>query len=1002
MEWPLRSPKGSTAFRLLRLALPVAIALLAMPTVQLPAASPPSRGPSGVVVFAVDPVALAAASLAAGHGPAAAPGAQCSLAPSASATCTLPSLAPHPSAGPTNENWVQLTGVNGPSRRWITMMAYDPIDNYTVLFGGVPPGQAVSATLGDTWVYAAGVWTNLTANLTAAPSMRYASSLAWDARDGYLVLFGGHLLPANTVYNDTWEFLHGAWTPLTPTSAPAARWRAAMTYDVNDSYLLLFGGTGLTNTSAQITFNDTWAFAGGQWTNLSSTTTGHPLPRYRASMAYDARDKYAVLFGGCTSTASLCETGDTWIYTNHSWTNKSSTLTTHPSARVYFGFTWDSALKADLLFGGSTSTTSGQQGDTWLFLNGTWSSLALATHPAARGYEALADDTGDGYLMLFGGTDYTTYYNDTWSFGPALVTALHVAPTTLDQGQNLTLTSAAWPTLTSYNRSYAGLPAGCASANLTRIACVPTAAGAYTIEGFVNTTTGASYTRNGSITINLPPQITSFTATPSVLTVGVTTNLSLFATAGTSPLSYAYTGLPAGCFSANRTWITCRPSTPGSYTLHGIVRDAVGNQTSMTASLTVFAPPAVTGFTVSRTFVDVGQAVTFRANESGGTPPVHFAYTGLPGGCSSADTNLLACVPQSAGTYIVTVNASDTFGYFVHAAVTVTVAADPSLWGFVATPSSVDLGASVTFNFSVANGTGAYTFAYRGLPRGCTITGGSGQSCQPTVTGTFAVIVSVTDGAGFTVNATTSLVVNALPAVTSFTVTPNVVDTGQSLNFVVAAGGGTAPLTYSFTLLPTGCAGATTATFSCRPTAAGTFSTAVTVSDAFHATAQGTAVVIVHRAPTVTSFAASPAPVVAGTSTTLTTVVAGGTGALTFLYTGLPLGCASVNSSSVVCRPTVTGSYSITVNVTDQLGSSVQATTTLVVTPVPANPSSGSGSLLGSPWVLLGLLLAVVAVAAIAVIAMRRRRPRSPTTAEPAAAPEPEPDWAEGSEGDGA
>jgi hypothetical protein len=399
---------------------------------------------------------------------------------------------------------------------------------------------------------------------------------------------------------------------------------------------------------------------------------------------------------------------------------------------------------------------------------------------------------------------------------------------------------------------------------------------------------------------------------------------------------------------------------------------------------------------VSRKFIDVGQPVTFLANETGGTPPIQYVYTGLPPGCASADVHQLTCRPSAAGTFAITVNASDAFGLYNRSTVSLSVTADPTVTGFAFGPAVVDLGVATTLNFTVANGTGSYVFSYRNLPPGCaSISGGSGQSCSPTSAGTFTTTLTVTDGSGFMLNVTAMLVVNPVPSVSSFNIAPTVVDTHQNVSFAVMGTGGTGPLTYSFTQLPAGCAGATSASFSCRPSVQGTFAVTVTLTDHFRLTATGSATLIVHPAPSITTFAASPSPVQVGTSTSITVAVTGGTGVLSFAYGGLPSGCASQNASSLACTPKATGSFALTVTVTDQLGASTQSNATLVVSAAPASSSSGGGSLLGNPYLLLGIVLALVVVGVVVLLLVRRRGGSPPAAAAPEEPTEASPEWAE-------
>src|SRR5580658_7917305 len=57
------------------------------------------------------------------------------------------------------------------------------------------------------------------------PSLRASANMVWDAKDGYVLLFGGCNLYDGYVcdgqyLNDTWEFSSGTWTNLTPAISP--------------------------------------------------------------------------------------------------------------------------------------------------------------------------------------------------------------------------------------------------------------------------------------------------------------------------------------------------------------------------------------------------------------------------------------------------------------------------------------------------------------------------------------------------------------------------------------------------------------------------------------------------------------------------------------------------------------------------------------------------------------------------------------------------------------
>jgi YVTN family beta-propeller protein len=89
--------------------------------------------------------------------------------------------------------------------------------------------------------------------------------------------------------------------------------------------------------------------------------------------------------------------------------------------------------------------------------------------------------------------------------------------------------------------------------------------------------------------------------------------------------------------------------------------------------------------------------------------------------------------------------------------------------------------------------------------------------------------------------------------------------------------------------------------------------------------------------PSISSFEATPSTVemVSRTipSTTLAVLAEGGEGPLTFTYMGLPPGCTTSNTSSLVCTPTSPGTFNVRIYVNDSAGNSANSTTTLNVVP---------------------------------------------------------------------
>src|SRR3989454_4349898 len=194
-----------------------------------------------------------------------------------------------------------------PPPRYGSSAIYDVADGYVVLFGGCCKSSSRDG-LRDTWEFHAGVWTNVTTS--SGPPPRLFTTMAYDAVDGYGVLFGGvssnpTVFPFSGTLGDTWKFAEGSWTNITTTTGPPARTLSTLAYDAADGYTLLFGGVSGTTGF----FGDTWRFLAGTWTNIPTGTA--PSARSNGSIAYDDADHYIVLVGGTSSAVGL---SDTWTW----------------------------------------------------------------------------------------------------------------------------------------------------------------------------------------------------------------------------------------------------------------------------------------------------------------------------------------------------------------------------------------------------------------------------------------------------------------------------------------------------------------------------------------------------------------------------------------------------------------------------------------------------------------------------------------------------------------
>jgi hypothetical protein len=182
-------------------------------------------------------------------------------------------------------------------------MTFDAADGYLVLFGGwtYGPAHPSGKFLNDTWKFASGTWTAFVPR--SGPSGRSFASITYDAHDGYVLLFGGCRVvnPSGvsacvpnippTALNDTWTFLNGTWGALS-IAGPSARFSAGMTYDPTWGEAILFGG----ESSSRSLSNETWAYVAGSWTLL--TPSSSPPPQAGNPLVFDGKAGRLLLFQG--------------------------------------------------------------------------------------------------------------------------------------------------------------------------------------------------------------------------------------------------------------------------------------------------------------------------------------------------------------------------------------------------------------------------------------------------------------------------------------------------------------------------------------------------------------------------------------------------------------------------------------------------------------------------------------------------------------------------------
>jgi len=260
------------------------------------------------------------------------------------------------------------------------------------------------------------VWADL-APAGDLPPSRSEHAVAYDTADGVMVLFGGWD-SANVTFNDTWLFDSSTdtWTDDSPTGKlPDARAQHQMVYDPIGGKVIMFGGISKADGTQ---FDDTWEYdpATKTWTELKPEGST-PSARSSFAMVYDDIDQKVLLFGGWSKETSA-HLNDLWAYdpAENAWTE----LTPEgdlPPARGSHALAYDPVEAKVVLFGGTDSTAYFD--DTWVydFATNAWTSITpTGEMPSARAGHRMTYDPSSATIVLFGGWDGTAYFNDTWTF----------------------------------------------------------------------------------------------------------------------------------------------------------------------------------------------------------------------------------------------------------------------------------------------------------------------------------------------------------------------------------------------------------------------------------------------------------------------------------------------------------------------------------------------------------------------------------------------------------
>lgn len=313
--------------------------------------------------------------------------------------------------------WQQLTpGGDVPPERYGHSATFDPDRREMVVFGGYRynggPFGYDGGYLNDLYVLSLSgspTWTRVTTS--PSPPLRDFHSAVYDAPRRRIVLFGGN---SGSIFNDLWalDTSTRTWTQLGPNATgPRPRLSSYAVTDANSQRLVLFGGWG------NEYFDDTWTLAldqdPPQW--IPHLPAVHPSARLEHATAYDATRDRMLLFGGKDAYQFFNDVWQLDLAGEPTWSPLATTG--DPPSRRECRAVYDPVRDRLILFGGFSYPY--HLDETWeLTLSGmpTWHQLSPTgpLPPARRGQTMIYDPAADD-VLVFGGYDDNTFFNDVWT-----------------------------------------------------------------------------------------------------------------------------------------------------------------------------------------------------------------------------------------------------------------------------------------------------------------------------------------------------------------------------------------------------------------------------------------------------------------------------------------------------------------------------------------------------------------------------------------------------------
>ncbi|MGG1945749.1 putative Ig domain-containing protein [Trinickia sp. NRRL B-1857] len=381
------------------------------------------------------------------------------------------------------------------------------------------------------------------------------------------------------------------------------------------------------------------------------------------------------------------------------------------------------------------------------------------------------------------------------------------------------------------------LPAGLSLTTGGALTGTPTSSGnaAFTVQ--VRDANGATATQSYAVSVVAGPVIGTSSLPSGEVGVGYSQTLAV--SGGTAPYRFGISSgaLPAGLSITSAGTISGTPTTSGSATFTVQVNDASNNSATQSYTVAVTAGPVIGTRTLPGGEVGVGYSQTLTA--SAGAAPYTFSVSSgsLPAGLSLTSGGTLSGTPTTGGNAAFAVQVKDANGATSSLSYTVVIAGGPVI-GITGLPNA-EVGVAYSQTIVASGGSAPYTFSVASgtLPSGLSLTSGGVLSGMPATSGSTAFTVQVKDANAMTAMQRYTVTVAGTLVIGTATLPDGVV--GAAYSQTLTANAGVAPYTFALSSgsLPAGLALASSGALTGKPTASGSTTFTLRVTDANNASA---------------------------------------------------------------------------------------------------------------------------------------------------------------------